>query len=101
MAKTILDGYFLKSGGASQTLHSAAGRLRGFLISHSIAAVQTVIFYNDTAATGGTEFLIVKVSPQQCPYYVQFPQTATIAFDTGLHVANGSCEVAVWSMDHG
>lgn len=101
MAKTILMGRLLKSGGASATLHSAAGRLLGFLISHTQATAQTVTFYNDTAATAGKEILVVNVHPYASPYLLMLERDAGIEFDSALHVAQGNCDVAVWSVDHG
>ena len=100
MAKTIQTGYYLAAGGSTATLHSAAGRLLGFLISHTNAAVQPVIFYDNTAASG-TIILTVNVDPNQCPYFLMLDRDAGIAFSTGLHVNQGNCDVAVWSVDHG
>ena len=101
MSKTILSGSYLASGGASQTLHSAPGRLLGFLVSHSLAAAQIVQFYDATAATAGTQILVLSVQPAQSPYFVMFPRDQAIPFTTGLHVANGSCDLNVWSVDYG
>ena len=101
MAKTIREGYLLKSGGSSATLHTAAGRLLAFLVSHTQASAQTVTFYNATAATGGTEILVLNVHPNASPAFIQFYRDAGIPFDTALHVAQGNCDVAVWSVDHG
>jgi hypothetical protein len=100
MAKTIHNGYFLAAGGSSATLHSAAGRLLGFLISHTQTSIQTVTFYDNTAASG-TVILTVDVSHNETPRYTTFPRDAAIPFSTGLHVAQGNCNVAVWSVDHG
>ena len=100
MAKTIRTGYFLAAGGSTATLHSAAGRLLGFLISHTNAAVQTVTFYDNTAASG-TVILVVNVSPNETPAFVMLERDAGIAFSTGLHVNQGNCNVSVWSVDHG
>ena len=52
MAKTIHSGYYLAASGSTATLHSAAGRLLAFLISHAQATVQTVTFYDNTASSG-------------------------------------------------
>jgi hypothetical protein len=105
MAKTIHNGAYLYAaggaGGISNPVHAAAGRLIALLISHAQSTVQSVIFYDDTAATGGTEILVVNVAPEASPFYVQFPRDAAIPFDTGLHIAQGNCDVAVWSVDHG
>ena len=101
MAKTIYDGTYLAAGaGAASTVHSAAGRLLGIFISHAQAGVQTVTFYDNTAASG-TVIMKLNVDPTRCPYYVQFPRNAGIAFNTGLHVVNGWCNMNVWSLDHG
>jgi hypothetical protein len=101
MAKTIRSGYFLTSGAGGATLHSAAGRLLGFLVSHSLGTAQVVQFYDATAATPGTQILILSINSAQSPYFVMFPRDQAIPFSTGLHVANGSCDVNVWSVDHG
>ena len=100
MAKTIYNGGFLVAGGGSTTLHSAAGRLLAFLISHNQATAQTVTFYDNTAASG-TTILVVMVDPTQSPVYIEFERNAGIAFSTGLHVAQGNCNVSVWSVDYG
>ena len=100
MAKTIQTAYFLASGGSTATLHSAAGRLLGFLISHTQTTIQTVTFYDNTAASG-TVLLVVDVSHNETPAYIMFPRDAAPAFSTGLHVNQGNCNVAVWSVDHG
>ena len=100
MAKTIQTGYFLAAGGSSATLHSAAGRLLAFLISHAQTSIQTVTFYDNTAASG-TVILTVDVSHNETPRYLAFPRNAGIEFTTGLHVAQGNCDVAVWRIDYG
>ena len=100
MAKTIHMGYFLAAGGSTATLHTAAGRLLAFLISHTNAAVQTVTFYDNTAASG-TIILQVDVHPNESPTYVEFHRDAGIPFSTGLHINQGNCNVSVWSVDHG
>lgn len=105
MAKTILNGGFVSAtyaGALSNPLHSAPGRLIAFLISHTQATVQTVIFYDCTGTPGsGDEFLVVHVAPEQSPYYVEFARDAAIPFSTGLRVSSSYCEIAVWSVDHG
>jgi hypothetical protein len=100
MAKTIHTGYFLAAGGSTATLHSAAGRLLAFLIAHTQTSIQTVTFYDNTAASG-TKILVVDVSRNETPAYIVFERDAGIAFSTGLHVDQGNCNVAVWSVDHG
>jgi len=101
MAKTILDGRYLAAGGAAATLHTTAGRLLAVLISHAQATVQTVTFYNASAATGGTEILALSVYPTRSPYFLHLDLNAGIPFDTALHVVQGNCHVAIWSVDHG
>jgi len=105
MAKTIINGGFISasySGGLSNPIHSAAGVLRGFLISHDQTTVQTVIFY-DTAGTPGSgdEFLVVDVAPEASPVFVMFAREDAIPFASGLRVSSQYCQVAVWSVDHG
>ena len=82
-------------------MHTAAGRLLAFVISHTQATVQTVTFYNATAATGGTEIAVIDVDPTESPAVIRFDRDAGIPFDTALHVAQGNCNVLVWSVDHG
>lgn len=101
MAKTILSGYYLQAGAAAATVHTAAGRILAVLVSHAQAAVQTVTFYNDTAATVGKEILALNVDPNQCPYYIELSRHAGIEFDTALHIVQGNCDVSIWSVDHG
>ena len=100
MAKTIRTGTYLAAGGSTATLHSAAGRLLAFLISHAQATVQTVTFYDNTAASG-TVILAVNVDPTESPVFIRFGREAGIAFSTGLHVNQGNCDVSIWSVDHG
>jgi hypothetical protein len=100
MAKTIHQGYYLAAGGSTATLHSAAGRLIAVLVSHAQATVQTVIFYDNTAASG-TVILSLYVDPTNCPYYLELPRDQAIPFSTGLHINQGNCAVSVWSVDHG
>lgn len=100
MAKTILSGSFIP-GSAGLTLHSVPGRLLGVLVSNAQATVETVTFYDDTAATPGTEILILSLPAGQAPIYIQFPRDQAIPFSTGLHVTTSSCAANVWSVDHG
>jgi hypothetical protein len=107
MAKTILDGTLVSGsglgGGASNPLHSHAGRLIAFLISHDQTSTQTVTFYDATSLpAAGSELAQVHVGPEQVPCYVRFPREAAIPFSTGLSVDAGThCEVLVWSIDYG
>jgi len=101
MAKTIYNGtYLAAAGGAARTVHSAAGRLLAVLVSHAQGAVQTVTFYDNTAASG-TVIMKLNIEPYLCPYYIEFPRNAGIAFATGLHVVNGWCNLNIWSVDYG
>lgn len=100
MAKTIRQGYFLNSGGSTQTLHSAAGRLLAVFVSHAQTTVQTVVFYDNTAASG-TMIFRINLDPTNSPVYIEFPRDQAIAFSTGLHVDQGNCNVNVWSIDYG
>ena len=101
MAKTIYTGKHLTGAAmAASTVHSAAGRLLAILVSHAQAAVQTVTIYDNTAASG-TVIMKLNVDPGQCPYYVEFPRNAGIAFSTGMHVVNGWCDINLWSLDYG
>jgi hypothetical protein len=104
MSKTILNGGFKSAGGTggglSNPLHSAAGRLIAFLVSHAQSTVQTVTFY-DSLTSSGTVILTINVDPAQCPYYVRFDRNAAIPFSTGLSIAQGQCDIAVWSIDNG
>jgi hypothetical protein len=101
MAKTIHSGYYLAAGAATETLHTAAGRLLAVLISHAQAAVQTVSFYNNTAAFAGTQILVISIHPDASPFYLELPRHAGIEFDSALHVDQGNCHVSVWSVDGG
>lgn len=107
MAKTIRDGTLVSGsglgGGASNPLHSHAGRLLAFLISHDQTTVQTVTFFDATSLpAAGSELAQVHVAPQQVPFCTRFPREAGIPFSTGLCVDAGSyCEVLVWSIDYG
>ena len=101
MAKTIASGTYLAAGaGAASTVHSAAGRLIAILVCHAQAGVQTVTFYDNTAASG-TVILKLNIDPSRCPTYVEFPRNAAIPFSTGLHVVNGWCNLNLWSVDYG
>ncbi len=105
MAKTIINGGFVSAsytGALSNPIHSAPGILRGFLISHDQASVQTVIFYDCTGSPSpGDEFLAVDVAPEASPFFVMFPRDQGIPFTIGLRVSSSYCQIAVWSVDHG
>ena len=101
MAKTMREGYFLASGASSATLHSNAGRILGVLISSPLTTTITVTFYDATAATPGTEILVLDLYPTQTPHLIMFNQNNAIPFSTGLHVDPSNCNVNVWSIDYG
>jgi hypothetical protein len=99
MAKVVRDGF--RVVGQAANLHSGAGRLIGYLISHDESTPQTVIFY-DATVVGGTVLHVVNVSPERSPFFVRFGEPPGsdegIPFSTGLSVNAGNCEVAVWSI---
>ena len=101
MAKTIQNGAYLAAGGAAQTLHTAVGRLLAILASHSQTTPQVCQFYDATAATPGTQILVLSINPAQSPYYIEFPRNAAPEFTTALHVAQGNVDLLIWSVDHG
>ena len=98
MAKTMYDGTIY----SSSPMITGAGRLLGFLISHAQAGVQTIVFYDNTAASG-TVLLTVHVDPTESPFWVYFPRDQGIPFTTGLSVddASGNADVAVWAIGFG
>ena len=99
MGKVVRDGY--RVVGQAAGVHTSAGRLLGYLISHDESTPQTVIFY-DATAVGGTVLHVVNVSPERSPFFVRFGQAPGaeegIPFSTGLGVNAGNCEVAIWSI---
>ena len=107
MAKTIHEGVLWSgpglSGGASNPLHSHAGRVIAALVSHAQASVQTITFYDATSvpAPADDEILVLHVAPEQSPFYIRFPRDAAIPFTTGLSLAGANCDVHVWSVDYG
>ncbi len=80
-------------------LITGAGKLLGFIVSHAQATVQTVTFYDNTAASG-TVLLTVYIDPNRCPTYVQFPRQHPIEFSTGLAASFANCELNVWAVDY-
>jgi hypothetical protein len=100
MSKTIRTGYLLPAS-AGTTLHTAAGRLIAVLINNTQATVQWVTFYDATAATPGTEIMVLSLPPNEPPFYIQFPRDQAVPFGTGLHAVVGTCDVLVWTVDHG
>ena len=93
MPSTRISGVHV-SGPGNTTLHTGRGRLLGFLVSHSQAAAQSVMFF-DGAAT----LAVVYIAPQQCPAYIQFgaDKQDGIEFAESL-IANpgANCELNVW-----
>lgn len=90
---------------ADTTIHTGRGRIMGYLISHAESTVQTVTFYDNTAASGTVAHL-VHVAPEQSPVFIQFARRVDesklfgIDFDTGLTVVPGNCAVAVWCIGY-
>lgn len=76
---------------------SGRGVLRGFLVSHDQATVQTLTFYDNTAASG-TVLLAIHVAPEQCPFYVMWPRRDAIPFETGLSYSGANFELVVWAV---
>ena len=101
MAKTLREGYFIAASASTETLHSNAGRILGVLVSNPGAGTDTVTFYDATAATGGTEILVLDVNPSQSPTLIMFKDNNAIPFSTGLHVDPSASNVNVWSIDYG
>ena len=107
MAKTIHTGTLWSgpglSGGASNPLHSHAGRILAVLVSHAETTTQTLTFYDATSLPSplDNEVLVLHVAPEQCPYYLRFARDEGIPFTTGLHLAGANCDVHLWSVDYG
>ena len=101
MAKTRKEGYFIAASASTETLHSNAGRLLGVLVSNPGTSADTVTFYDATAATGGTEILVLDINPAQSPALIMFKDNNAIPFSTGLHVDPSASNVNVWSIDYG
>lgn len=75
-------------------LHRGPGRLLGYLAGHDCETAQRVVFY-DGARCGGRVLHVAIVHPQQSPARVVFPEP--LAFQDGLSVNAGNCEVNVWA----
>jgi len=101
MAKTLKEAYFIAASASSETLHSNAGRLLGVLVSNPGSSTDTVTFYDATAATAGTEILVLDVNPNRSPCLIMFKDNNAIPFSTGLHVDPSASNVNVWSIDYG
>jgi hypothetical protein len=74
------------------------GLLHGFLVSHNQATVQTLTFYNNTAASG-TVLLQAYIAPEQNPVFILFPRRHSIPFTTGLSASYTNCDLSVWATD--
>jgi hypothetical protein len=100
MAKTMYDGTVATQAGAPTI--TGAGRLLGFMLSHAQAGVQTVTFYDNTAASG-TVLLTVSIDPTESPFFVYFPRDQGIPFTTGLSVNDSGANVAIaiWAIGFG
>jgi hypothetical protein len=105
MAKTIRDGALFSgtglSGGISNPIHSAAGRLFALVISHAETTTQTVTLFDDTSGTAGNEIAQIHVNPGQSPTSINFNREHGIAFATGLYLVATNCDVLIWSLDYG
>ena len=105
MAKTVRDGALFSgkglTGSISAQVHSHAGRLLGLVISHTETSAQSVIFYDATAATGGTEIAAFRVNSDQSPFVLFLPSDAGIPFSTALYISATNCDVLIWSVDYG
>jgi hypothetical protein len=101
MAKVVRDGY--RVVGSTAAVHTSAGRLVGYLVSHDEKTPQSVIFY-DSPSVGGTVLHVVTVSTERSPFFVRFGQAPGseegIPFSDGLSVNAGNCEVAIWSIGY-
>ena len=95
----------LKTGfrvfGQPAVLHSGAGRLLGYLVSHNQAGARAVTFY-DSPSAAGRVLHKVHVAPERSPVYVRFAdgKDAGLPFSAGLAVDPGDCDVAVWSIGY-
>ena len=107
MAKTIHTGVLWSgtglSGGATNPLHSHAGRIIAVLVSHAQTSIQTLTFYDATSLPNplDDEILVLHVAPEQVPYFIRFGRDDAIPFSTGLFLAGSTCDVHVWSVDYG
>jgi hypothetical protein len=80
-------------------LITGGGKLLGFIVSHAQATVQTVTFYDNTAASG-TVLLTVYIDPTRCPTYIRFPSRHPLEFSTGLSATYTNCELNVWAVGY-
>jgi hypothetical protein len=97
MAKVIRDGYF-SSSSPDDGIHTGEGILRGFLICNTRDAdLATVIFYDNTTATG-TILAELHLGPSQTPCYIMFPRDHAPRFSTGLSLTFTNATVSLWSV---
>jgi hypothetical protein len=100
VARTLSAGSFIAAGGGAVTVHTGRGRLRGLLLSHAQAAVQTVTIYDNTAASG-TVLLRLHLAPELSPWFLMFPEVHAPTFSTGLTVDPGAnIDLAVWCVGY-
>lgn len=91
--------------GSAANLYEGRGRIMAYLISHAESTAQLVTFYDNTAASG-TIIHQVHVHPNRSPVYVQFARRPDeskllgIAYQTGLTIDPGNCEVNVWAIGY-
>ena len=93
----MATNYFGKRVTAAPII-TGAGLLHGFLISHAQATVQTVTFYDNTAASG-TVLLTAYIAPERNPTFILFPRRYSIPFTTGLSATYTNCELSIWATD--
>ncbi len=95
MPASRVSGERVTSAG-DQTLHTGAGRLMGFLVSHKETTYQTITFKDGT-----TVILTVYVEPDLLPFYVNFGESGGklegIRFSASLVANKGAnAELNVW-----
>ena len=93
---TVLNG----ERATAALITSGAGKLLGLIASHAQATVQTITFYDNTAASG-TVLLTIYIAPERNPVYIQFPKQNPIEFSTGLAASYTNCELSVWAVKYG
>ncbi len=81
----------------SANIVSGAGELKGLLISHNQASVQTITLYDSLTATG-TILMQIYLAPGQCPFLLWLPRSETLHFANGLSYSATNCELSVWAM---
>ena len=77
---------------------SGPGGLYGVLVSHYQATVQTLTFYDNTAASG-TVLCTIHIAPEQCPVLLKWARRDAIPFTTGLSFTAANCDLVVWAVD--